>query len=907
MINQNLLLAGDDGYNLTKSLRFRSSASAYLSRTPASAGNRKTWTWSGWVKRGTLGVQQQVITVANTSSNYYFYVRFLATDVLEVFDYNAGGGTYLWQLQTSQVFRDPSAYYHIQITVDTTQATASNRVKIYVNGVQVSAFAIASYPTLNFDTQYNYNGASYICSYLGTTSYLDGYLTEINSIDGQALTPSSFGSTNATTGVWQPAKYNGTYGTNGFYLPFTTNTLNTLLSTSSNISAPFGGVATNALVADGVYCTSNTSTGATFTFILNDFGIATQVTRYVITNLYFTGGTSTFAVQGSSDNSTWITFASLSVTGSAQSFSGSVNGNFRYWRLAPTAFGTNGQANVDQCVFYQDGIGLDFSSNGNNWTPNNISLTTGSTYDSMTDVPTLTSVTTANYCVLNPLLGDALDLPKDGNLKVGGTANNYSVGTIAFPTTGKFYAEATVTTYSSGQVQIGICPANATSTLGSDATAYFQNGTTTKNNVASTTLASYTQGDVIGIAVDVDNSTVQFYKNNSAQTALTGVLRITTASFFTYMSISSSVVNYNFGQQPFTYTPPSGYVALNTYNLPTSTIVKGNTVMDATTFTGTGASQSVVNTAAFKPDLVWAKSRGSAQDNWLADSNRGANNILYSNLTNAETVGGGVISSFNSNGFGVTSAFTNAVAYVGWQWQAGQGSSSSNTDGTITSTVSKNATAGFSVVTYTGTGANATIGHGLGVAPKMIIVKIRNTGGANWYVYHASNGATPQNNCLFLDSTSASQAVPTAWNNTAPTSSVFSIGTSSAVNLSTYNYVAYCWSEVAGYSQFGSYTGNGSTDGPFVYTGFRPRFVLIKNASSGTDSWSIRDSSRNAFNAVVNPLYPNLSNAEGTDTAIDFTSNGFKIRGTSGGENGSGQTMIYMAFAENPFKNALAR
>jgi hypothetical protein len=283
--------------------------------------------------------------------------------------------------------------------------------------------------------------------------------------------------------------------------------------------------------------------------------------------------------------------------------------------------------------------------------------------------------------------------------------------------------------------------------------------------------------------------------------------------------------------------------------------------------------------------------------------------VLYSNLTNAQTTEATGLTAFGSSGFTLGSGApnTSAVTYVGWQWKAGT-TSSSNTAGSITSTVSVGATQGFSVVTYTGTGANATVGHGLGVAPKMIFGKNRTSGTPGWPVYHASVGNT---GALILNSTSATDTSSTYWNNTSPTSSVFSIGTGTSVNTSTQNYVFYCFAEVAGYSKFGSYTGNGSADGPFVFCGFRPRWVMIKCSSSGGAGfeWELVDTSRNTSNVTNLVLYPNLSDAEATaSTAIlDITSNGFKLRGSANIINASSATYIFAAFAEVPFKSALGR
>ena len=352
--------------------------------------------------------------------------------------------------------------------------------------------------------------------------------------------------------------------------------------------------------------------------------------------------------------------------------------------------------------------------------------------------------------------------------------------------------------------------------------------------------------------------------------------------------------------------------------MPTTyAIPNGLTVMDATVYTGDGTStRSITNSGSFKPDFVWVKNRSTGDYHILVDSVRGGSNVVYSNATLAEAASPiyGYTSGFNSNGFVVSSGTsptngTDSVnkstqAYVGWQWQAGQGSTSSNTNGSITSTVSVSTTAGFSIVTYTGTGANATVGHGLGVAPSMVIVKCRTQGvGYNWAVYHSALGATQ---FTLLNLTNAAATASTVWNNTAPTSTVFSLGNDGAINGSGQTFVAYCWTPIAGFSQFGSYTGNGSTDGPFVYLGFRPKFVLIKRTDTTSD-WVTIDSSRAPYNAVSPYLVVNTSAAENTYTGWDIVSNGIKLRNTDAGINASGGTYIYAAFAENPFKYANAR
>ena len=765
------------GYNLTRSLRFRSSATAYLNRTPASASNRRTWTWSGWFKRGSVGAGYLFGATSDSWNVNWTLIYFNSSNSLFVQDFAT---SQRFNLNPTMVFRDPSAWYHLVVAMDTTQATASDRIKIYVNGTQVTAFSTASYPSQNIDTFVD-NTVSHQIS--GTGGYFDGYLAEVNFIDGQALTPSSFGSTNALTGVWQPARYTGTYGTNGFYLPFTDNSA---LTTASNV-----------------------------------------------------------------------------------------------------------------------GLGKDFSGNANYWVTNNISVTAGVTYDSMTDVPTLTSATAANFAVGNPLYNDTTIASTwtNGNLAFS-VGNAGSVQNTFGVTSGKWYWE---TIFSSNPQAVGVMQ---TGTVGrrTQAISYASDGSKYVNATNSAYGSAYTTSDVIGVALDMNGGTITFYKNNVSQgsIALSGATITIGSALIAGGGGSAAVGTFNFGQQPFTYTPPTNFVALNTYNLPTSTIVKGNTVMDATLYTGTGATQSITNAASFKPDLVWIKNRSAADDNQLVDSVRGVTLRLISNGTNAESANAAGLTAFNSNGFTIGSDANynrSGSSLVGWQWQAGQGTTSSNTNGTITSTVSVNASAGFSVVTWTSPASGVpTIGHGLGVAPTFIIVKDR-TSAYNWDVGCNSIGWA---NRLNLNTTNF--AIAGYWNSTAPTSSVFTY-TAAGANSGDL-MVAYCWTPIAGFSAFGSYTGNGSADGPFVYTGFRPKFVLIKLSSAAGTNWEIWDSSRNTYNIADLLLLPSSSAAESTyggNYPLDLLSNGFKVRGSGSGLNDSGATLIYAAFAENPTKYALAR
>jgi hypothetical protein len=513
----------------------------------------------------------------------------------------------------------------------------------------------------------------------------------------------------------------------------------------------------------------------------------------------------------------------------------------------------------------------------------------------------------ANYAVFNPLDHSSTGpTVSDGNLlTTSGSSGSidYVVNSSIGATTGKFYCEVTATAGTRNAP--GVTNKSAgDSTWGSNVTQYISGtGNIYKNGTLVGTYATWTTGDVIGMALDIDNQTLAYYKNNTLIATITSLGLGGSPNYFTIDTFSSSACAINFGQRPFNYTPPTGFVALNTYNLPDSTIKKGSTVMDATLYTGTGATQSITNAGAFKPDFVWMKTRNVSANSNLIDSVRGVTKLLQLNSTGAEATNTDVLSSFNSNGFTVVSDYGSNYSgntYVGWQWQAGQGSTVSNTSGSITSNVSVNTTAGFSVVTYTGTGANATVGHGLGVAPKMVIVKVRSTTD-NWYVYHVSLGNTQ---AVLLNGTQATSATG-AWNNTTPTSSVISLGTTSAVNASSATYVAYCWAEIAGFSKAFSYTGNGSTDGSFVYTGFLPRFVLIKRTDT-TGDWYMWDTARNTYDVITNTLLANSSAAETSATSIDALSNGFKLRNTTAGFNASSGTYIGMAWATNPFKNSNA-
>ena len=332
-----------------------------------------------------------------------------------------------------------------------------------------------------------------------------------------------------------------------------------------------------------------------------------------------------------------------------------------------------------------------------------------------------------------------------------------------------------------------------------------------------------------------------------------------------------------------------------------SSIAKPTDYFNTLLYTGNDGNGRSITGVGFQPDWTWIKGRSNSDNHILGDSARGGNKQIYSNLTNAETSATGMIQSFNTDGFtlGNDGAVNgSSETYASWNWKAGGSSTTNPSGGTITTTASVNTTAGFSVFTYTGTGVAAHLAHGLGVAPTVVIIKGRSNTD-QWFVKHPGIAS---NEYLYLNTTSAKVSGANAWSATNPDATKIYVGTDAGVNGSGVTYVCYAFAEKKGYSKFGSYTGNGNADGTFVYTGFKPAFVMVK-CTSNADNWNIHDSVRNEFNLTDNILYPNLSNAEGNPSVLsmDLLSQGFKFRGSDGGTNGSGSPYIYMAFAENPF------
>ena len=328
-----------------------------------------------------------------------------------------------------------------------------------------------------------------------------------------------------------------------------------------------------------------------------------------------------------------------------------------------------------------------------------------------------------------------------------------------------------------------------------------------------------------------------------------------------------------------------------------TTIKKPSNYFNTKLYTGNGSTQSITG-VGFQPDMVWTKVRSTTDNHNLEDAVRGAGETLYPDLTLAEYTDATAITSFDSDGYSIGSqgnVNANTQTFVSWNWLASN-TTASNTDGSITSTVSANTTSGFSIVSYTGTGANATIGHGLSSVPKTIIIKNRSTADS-WMVYHVGAGS---NAYLHLETTNGALSPSTAqFQATTPTSSFFYVGTADGTNKSSSNMIAYCFAEKKGFSKFGSYVGNLSDDGVFCYLGFKPSFLMVKDTTTAED-WFMYDNRRPSYN-YNHYLRANTSGAEvTTDNWVDFLSNGFKLRKGQTGTNRSGDTYIYMAFAEEP-------
>ena len=787
---------------ILRSLRFNDDDSAYLNRTPSSAGNKKTFTFSFWVKRGNLGGSNKHMFAIQIDSSNQFVIRFVNTDKLQIYDYQSASHQMIFD--TNSLFRDVSAWYHIVVAVDTTQSTNTDRFKLYVNGSQVTSFSSSTYPSQNHDTLVNTTNAHDI-GQKNSALYFDGYLAEYNFIDGYQYDPSYFGFTDPVTNIWMPKRYEGIYGTNGYYLDF-------------------------------------------------------------------------------SDNSSAAA------------------------------------------------LGIDKSPNGNDFTVNNISVSAGDGNDSLEDTPT------SNFCTMNPLVPSPSVTWANGNLDLAGTSSTeYSQTNMSTfgVSSGKWYVEVKYTNDGTTNTYVGVCPikyeaiTNMTGSVTDAAVLRMSNETYIEGSDTQNIFPSgISSGNIIGIALDMDNQKLWFslqgtYANSgNPATGANAIFSGITAG--ETMAICarplSGTLYFNFGQRPFAYTPPLGFKTLESRNLPlnsnVSSVLRPKKHFDVIYYTGQSTS-SLYNVTGleFPPDLVIAKSRNDTIGHIFIDTVRGNDRQIETPDTSAEVTRGTPSYRFLNDGFAVSTGgnLNNPVNYAAFCWRAGGNSNTFNvdgkgyttaaaagiTDGSIALTgASVNTEAGFSIVKYTSPNSSSdqTVGHGLGKKPDWILVKNLDNS-YNWDIYHSSSGYN--SSLIFTASTTRSGAFAAE-----PTSTVFHTKTSYTHN-STHEYIAYCWTEIPGYSKFGTYTGTELDDGPFVYLGFSPAWVMVK-CTSNAEHWNIPlFTNDDRSNGTVKTISPNLTNDErnmNDNPAIDFLSNGFKVRTSDGNfsRNNGNHNFIYMAFAEQP-------
>jgi hypothetical protein len=865
-----------DSGTIANSCIFNDADNAYLSRTN-DAGDRDTFTISVWVKRCTLGAVQHIFDTYDGSSSNDGYIRFNADNTISLRLGSPSNMLYT----TNQTFEGTSKWYHIMLSVNTNDSTAGDRAKLYVDGDRITSFSTQTNAGSGDNTQFNYSSATFSIGSTTNGSYdLDGYLAEFNQVDGQALLPASFGETDTSTGRWVPSTVK----------PYPTTTTSIAVTVVSS-----GG---NKYALDGV--TQGTVTlieGATYKFDQSDSSNSGHPLRFSTTSdgthnsgTEFTSGVTTAGTPGSSGAYTEITVP----TGTATLY---------YYCSSHSGMG--GQANTQNQygdngfrLKFQDSssLGDDTSGNTNDFTATNLAST-----DQTTDSPTQNFNTFGSFA--------SGTSASEGNLTIStGTTNGDTqcVGQAGFGVaTGKWYWEAKITTVGAG-LYGWKDDANAG---GSQAVNTSSNGTHSTNNSAGMlstgSSGSFSSGswfidggygdevnyttvstnDVLMFAIDLDTGKGYCGKNgtwfNSANPA-NGTGEIGGCHFSNGINKfypmarrldSNSVAEYNFGQRSFAHTPPTGFSALQQDNMP--------------------------ETAKGIAGLTWIKDRDATKNHNLFDSNRGKQKELRSNSTDEEFTNADTLQKFLKGGFSIedgTSVNNSGDSFVSWNWVANGGTTSSNSDGNVTCTLQVNDTAKFSIQTWTNTGAGTkTIGHGLGVKPGFIIQKRLDTT-SNWFTYHHS--LSGNGDYLHLNNTDAQQN-GSDFANTEPTSSVFS---SNASGSDSATFVSYCFAEVDGFSKFGKYTGNGNADGTYVYTGFRPAWIMVKEIGTSSYDWQIWDTKRSPINPSTNQaLFPNGTTAEGGTSTLDILSNGWKWRSNAAWLNNSGNTYIYMAFAEHPF------
>lgn len=806
-------------YEPSGSLRFEDGDSAKLTLTPSSTGNKRTFTYSAWVKRGNIGGYQYIITANRgdtTSDGLYFH-----TDNRFGISFgDAAQGT----LITTAVFRDTASWYHIVWEVDTTQATAADRVKLYINGTQITAFDTETYPSQNYDTAFNTSAkevaiSGYFSS--GSLYYFDGYMAEIYLVDGTAHDADTFGETK--NGVWIPKNAKGslTFGTNGFYLPF---------DDSGNIGDDESSN-TNDFTASGLASTDVVPDSPTNNFATwNPVGL-----QYGGTNAPALSEGSLKTATSGNPSHTFSTFAISSADTTPY-----------YWEVEAVS--------LDTIRSYMGIVGLE----------SNPATVTAASYSY--DLKFVLSNTGALY----------------GNSGTGGSTVSY---------TSWANDDILMFAYKDGKIWIG---KNGTWMNSGDPAAGTGDLTAQDGGRPSD------RGDVTWYPYVGFNST--FHANFGQDDSFAGT--VTPGGYSDANNRGS-----------FKYPVPSGFLSLCTQNLPEPDISPADGEEPADYFNTvlyTGNGYTTTNTQSitgvgFQSDWTWIKNRNGAGSHSIFDVVRGAGKSLRSDLRDAESTQTDSLTSFDSDGFSLGDNSENGAhvnvnnsTYAAWNWLAG-GTAVSNDDGSRATSVSANTKAGFSVGTFTAQSSDtATYGHGLNSVPEMMILK-STSATSDWIVYHKDIGNAAY---IELNQSFVQQAGVNVWNSTTPTSSVFTLGSDFAAGAS---WVFQAFHSVVGYSRVGSYTGNALSNGVYVNCGFKPAWVMLKASTGAVQHWWIFDNKREGYNQDNDPLYANLSSAEGTQDVFDLTSNGFKIRTSSASINGSGVRYIFLAFASTPFKYSTGR
>ena len=888
-----------DIYTIDRSLRFSGADQTRLNYTPASGGNKKTWTLSWWLKRGLI--DRRMLFGSYNSGATTAVIELQDDHNLNFYDYDSG---YRINLETTQVFRDPSAWYHFVIALDTTQSTDSNRVKIYVNGSQITDFANATYPSQNFDGLFNDHTIQHAIGTEGALQRLhfDGYMADVYFLDGYAYDPSYFGETDATTGQWIPKEYTGSFGNNGYYLKFDDNsgtTATTLGKDSSgngnnvtpvnfSVSAGYGNDSVEDTPTNN-WCTLNTIFRISGRTPPNYSNAALEInnTGGGDMNTHGTFGVKSgkYYFEGKSENADGV--YGTHFIGVQESSPGHVNqgvyrsdGRVYDGSASPTQSGTTYDGTQTIGVAFDADTGKVWFAKNNTWISsgdpangNNAAFTYSTTdhlqpafaFDNTSDgkkwyvnfgQQPFAYTPPTGFVALNSsnLPNPTILLPNEhfntvtytGN---GGTIDQnfgFNVDWVWYKNRGRNNTDH----YSFDTVR----GANK---------AIYQNSDGTENSVAPT---FYTQSFITNGSRIVRSNGDHLNESGDTYVSWGWNAGNTDGKTYTVTVVDSGGNKFRFdGFAANAVTLDLAEGGTYIFNYPSGHPFRFSTTSDGTHGGGSEYTTGVTHNSSTQVTIVVAASAPT----------------LYYYCSSHSGMGGQV----------------NTNSTLG----------SSNFDGAIQSVIKTNTTAGFSIITYTGTGSSTTVGHGLGVKPDVIIIKCRSNND-NWMVYHnqKNEGVDPEDYYLELNSTSAGPNSTVMLNDTAPTSTSVTIGSDNSVNGSSRTYVMYSFSGVTGYSKFGSYIGNGNADGAFIFTGFRPAWVMVKRTDASND-WPISDNKRSSFNLVDKALYADLSNSESTANRYDFLSNGFKIRNNLNESNASGGSYIYLAFAESPFKNARAR